>query len=66
MAETKQPAVQRSAAPLGSREPRGLLDILRAELGLVAGVVTTILFFTVGKYWLIDLSSLTWLAFMFV
>ncbi|MGD9263293.1 MAG: calcium:proton antiporter [Methyloceanibacter sp.] len=66
MAETKQPAVQRSAAPLGSREPRGLLDILRAELGLVAGVVTTILFFTVGKYWLTDLSSLTWLAFMFV
>ena len=66
MAETKQPADQRSVAPLRRPEPGGLLGILRSELGLVAGVVTTIVFFTVGKYWLTDLSSLTWLAFMFI
>ncbi|BAQ16885.1 calcium:proton antiporter [Methyloceanibacter caenitepidi] len=46
--------------------PRTLLGILRAELGLIAGIVTTVLFFTVGKGWLGYLDSLPWLALMFV
>ena len=52
---------QDSAAPAS----RSVLDVLRGELGLIGGVITTALFFTVGKEWLADLSSLTWLGLMF-
>jgi len=38
---------------------------LRAELGLIAGIVTTILFYTVGKEWISGFDSTPWLAFMF-
>jgi Ca2+:H+ antiporter len=38
---------------------------LWAELGLIAGIVTTIIFFTVGKEWAADLDSLPWLIFVF-
>jgi Ca2+:H+ antiporter len=46
--------------------PRSIVGVLRADLGLIAGVITTVLFFTVGKEWLADLTSLTWLGLMFV
>ncbi|WP_244500420.1 calcium:proton antiporter [Methyloceanibacter methanicus] len=46
--------------------PRSFLGVFRAELGLIVGVVTTALFFTVGKEWLADLTSLNWLGLMFV
>lgn len=46
--------------------PQTLLGILRAESGLIAGIVTTVLFFTVGKGWLGYLDSLPWLGLMFV
>jgi Ca2+:H+ antiporter len=57
-ADTKD---QDSAAPAR----RSILDVLRGELGLISGVITTVLFFTVGKEWLADFSSLTWLGLMF-
>lgn len=47
-------------------EHHGLLQTLRDELGLVAGILTTVVFFTVGKQWLADLSNLPWVGFMFV
>ena len=50
----------------GVTEPAGLVARLRAESGLIAGAVTTVLFFTIGQGWLADLSSLSWLGFMFV
>jgi len=36
----------------------GLWPRLRAELGLIAGLITTVVFFTVGKAWLLDLDNL--------
>lgn len=66
MAESKQPADHKDAATSADRPSHGLLGILRAEFGLIAGVVTTVLFFTVGKDWLADLNSLPWLGLMFV
>lgn len=43
----------------------GIFDRLRPESGLIAGVVTTALFFTVGQEWLTELGSLPWLILMF-
>ena len=45
---------------LGRRRHR-----LGARRGLIAGAVTTVLFFTVGQEWLTDLSNFSWLGFMF-
>lgn len=66
MAEAMQQAKGEGAAPPGAGGPPSVLGAVRAELGLIAGVVTTILFFTVGADWLKDLSSVTWLSFMFI
>jgi len=44
----------------------GIVERLRPELGLIAGIVTTVIFFTVGKEWLGDLDSPAWLIAMFV
>ena len=66
MAGSKKPASDSSAASVDKSGARGMADIMRAELGLIAGVVTTVLFFTVGKDWLSDLSSITWLSLMFL
>lgn len=53
-------------APAESRnETRGFLGCLRAELALVAGIITTIVFFTVGKGWLADLDDPMWSLAMF-
>ena len=49
----------------GVPEPAGFVARLRAESGLIAGAVTTVLFFTVGQEWLTDLSDFSWLGFMF-
>ena len=54
------------AKPADAAKPHGLLHTLRDEIGLIAGVVTTAIFFTVGKPWLADLSNLPWLGFLFV
>jgi len=50
-----RPAKPKAASPAvgGSFWPR-----LRAELGLIAGLITTVVFFTVGKAWLLDLDNL--------
>jgi len=44
----------------------GLTTALRKELGLVAGIVTTVIFFTVGKEWLGALDHVAWFATMFL
>jgi len=36
----------------------GFWQRLRLELGLIAGIVTTVIFFTLGKAWLADLDNL--------
>ncbi len=51
------------AGDTGADRPAGIFARLRPELGLVAGVVTTVLFYTVGKDWLTALDSLPWLMF---
>ena len=66
MAESKQPADHEGGASGGAGAPQTLVGILRAESGLIAGIVTTVLFFTVGKGWLGYLDSLPWLGLMFV
>lgn len=43
--------------------PAGIASRLRPELGLLAGVITTVLFYTVGKDWLTALDGLPWLMF---
>ena len=44
---------------------RGFARAVADELGLIAGVVTTVIFFTVGKTWLVALDNPAWLAAMF-
>jgi len=66
MAKFKQPIDEEDGALAHARPSQSPLGILRNELGLIAGVVTTVLFFTVGKSWLADLNSLPWLGLMFV
>jgi Ca2+:H+ antiporter len=44
----------------------GFARLMRAELGLIAGAITTALFFTVGKAWLAVLDDLPWTGLMFV
>ena len=39
--------------------------ILRAELDVIVGAITTVVFFTVGTAWLADLGNLPWFAMMF-
>jgi len=74
--KTRRPAEKASAARGEKRsasvqaadtgEGEGPWRRLKSELGLIAGVITTALFFTVGKDWLADLTSLPWLILMFV
>jgi len=74
--KTRRPAEKASAARGGKTsasvqaadtgEGEGPWRRLKSELGLIAGVITTALFFTVGKDWLADLTSLPWLILMFV
>jgi len=44
----------------------GIVERLRPELGLIAGIVTTTIFFTVGKDWLIEFDNPVRLIAMFV
>ncbi len=39
---------------------------IRDELALIAGVATTLIFFTVGQDWLYDLSNMAWFATLLV
>ncbi len=56
----------KSCAPHPSAsEPAGIAGRLRPELGMIVGVVTTALFYSIGKEWLAELNSLPWLVFMF-
>lgn len=57
---------ENSVNPDGVMEQVGVVARLRAESGLIAGVVTAVLFYTLGQDWLTDLSSLSWLGLMFV
>jgi Ca2+:H+ antiporter len=43
----------------------GFFGRLRAELGLIAGVITVVIFFTVGKAWLDDIGDVPLLIAMF-
>ena len=56
---------QSSTRQAATAEPSGLAGAVRAELALIAGIVTTVMFFTVGETWLADLDSLPWLVLMF-
>lgn len=43
----------------------GLFERLRYELGLIAGITTTVTFYTVGKDWVSGPDGALWLGFMF-
>ena len=53
------------ASPTARPATGGIMERLRPELGLIAGIVTTVIFFTVGKEWLVDLDSAPRLALLF-
>ena len=36
----------------------GIMERVRAELGLIAGIVSTVIFFTIGEPWVSNLDSL--------
>jgi len=57
---TRRKTAGRAAKPkaAGHVAGEGLWPRLRTELGLIAGVITTVIFFTVGKAWLLDLDNL--------
>lgn len=54
-----------SGTKISGPEAIGFAGRLRSESGLIAGVITTAIFFSVGKDWLTELNSLPWLIFMF-
>ena len=43
----------------------GIMERVRPELGLIAGIVSTVIFFTVGEAWVADLDSLPRLIVLF-
>lgn len=57
----------RKRAPAKSAPPKSpsLAHCMRDELALVAGVFTTVLFYTVGKEWLTELGNPVWSLAMF-
>jgi len=59
---SRRPAKQEAASPASSG---GFWQRLRAEFGLIAGIVTTVIFFTIGKAWLADLDNLPLLLVLF-
>ncbi len=59
---SRRPAKQEAASPASSG---GFWQRLRPELGLIAGIVTTVIFFTIGKAWLADLDNLPLLLVLF-
>jgi len=66
---TRAPRTTKSAGAdkkAGAPKGGGFLDRLRPEFGLVAGVLTTVIFYTVGKEWTAELDSAPWLLLMFV
>lgn len=70
MQKGRKPASRTSSRRASTRqaataEPSGFAGAVRAELALVAGIVTTVMFFTMGETWLADLDSLPWLVVMF-
>ncbi len=53
------------ASPKLRPDTGGFVERLRPELGLIAGIVTTVIFFTVGKEWLADLENAPRVALLF-
>ncbi len=43
----------------------GMMECVRAELGLIAGIVSTMIFFTIGEPWVANLDSLPNLIVLF-
>jgi Ca2+:H+ antiporter len=48
-----------------SAKSGGVVEHVRDELALIAGIATTVIFFTIGKAWLAKLDNLPWLIVMF-
>lgn len=58
-------AAAKSSAASSAKHHQGFFGRLRSEVGLLAGIVTTVLFYTIGKEWIADLDNLPWLVFTF-
>lgn len=43
-----------------------VVKAISSELGLIAGIGTTVIFFTIGKSWLVDLTNILWIAVIFI
>src|SRR5680860_302203 len=64
----RSPQRKAAAAKTGAKtgiETGGIGERMRPELGLIAGIVTTVIFFTVGDAWLGDLDNPLRLALLF-
>lgn len=55
----------KSTKPAKSEEGGGIMERLRAELGLIAGIVSTVIFFTIGEPWVANLGSVPQLIVLF-
>ena len=64
-AATAKRAPAKRATAKSRSESRGFIKRLRAELALIAGIITTVVFFTVGKNWLAHLDDPVWSLAMF-
>jgi Ca2+:H+ antiporter len=58
-------AVSQTSSRNSASAKSGLINRVYDELAVIAGVITTIIFFTVGKTWLAELGNLPWLIVMF-
>ena len=47
-------------------QPQPIPNIIRTELALWAGIITTLLFLIFGDRWVADLSNLLWYSLLFV
>lgn len=62
---SKSTPKKRTPAKKPRQKPADLAHRARDELALIAGIATTLLFYTVGKDWLADLDSPVWSLAMF-
>jgi len=66
MVETRRTAGMARGGTAKRSSGGGFGTRLRPELGLIAGVVSTVIFYTVGSEWTAQLDSLAWMTFLFV
>ena len=64
--QSRKPVARRTSSKSTPKPSRRFSDMLSGELALIAGIVTTVIFFTYGDTLLADLGNMPWFAGMFV